>query len=65
MQNLRHARDDAIECFFAPIDKIHLVHGEHEVRYAEQCGNRHVTTCLFHDAVARIDKHDGDVTDRG
>ena len=50
--------------FLVPVHEIHLVHGDDEVRDAEQGGEVGVPAALFDDAIARVHKHDGEVRGR-
>jgi len=52
---------DFEEPFFAPLDEVHFVHRDDEVRNAEQGGEVGVATALLDDAVARVHQHDGEV----
>ena len=52
---------DLEEAFFAPVDEVHLVHRDDEVRNAEQRREIRVTPSLLDHAEPRIDEDDGHV----
>ena len=56
---------DLKESFLAPVDQIHLVDGNNEVRDAEQGGDDGMATALLDDSLARIDQDDREVGRRG
>ena len=55
---------DFQEAIFAPIDEVHFVHRNHNVRNAEQRRDVSVPTRLLDDALPRIHEHDGKVCRR-
>ena len=56
---------DLVEARLAPVDEIHLVHGDEHVRHAQELGDREVPARLRDDALARVDEQDGRVRGRG
>src|SRR5205823_11125843 len=52
---------DFQEPFLVPFHEVHLVHGDDEVRDAEQSREIGVTAALLDDAIARVHEHDGEV----
>ena len=55
---------DRLEHVAVVTDQVHLVDAQEEVGNPEQRGQEGVTTGLFHDALARVDQHDGQVGGR-
>jgi hypothetical protein len=52
------------EALFAPVDEIHLVHRDDEVRDAEQRGDARVAAALFNDTQAGIQEDDREICRR-
>ena len=52
---------DFDEALFAPVHEVHLVHGNDQVRDAQQRGDAGVAAALLAGAQARVHEHDGEV----
>ena len=57
--------DDVAEGLRVVVDEVHLVHGEHEMRDAQQARDVRVAARLLQQALARVDEHDREVGRRG
>jgi hypothetical protein len=55
---------DLVVPLLRPVDEVHLVHGDGDVRDAEDRRDVRVAARLLDDAVARVDEDDGDVRGR-
>ena len=53
--------DDLAVSVFTPVDKVHLIHANHDVLDAEKIRNEGVATGLLNDTFTRINKKDGEV----
>ena len=63
--NVRNSASIGAEPRLVPVDEVHLVHGEHDVRDPEQRGDERVAPALLDEAVPRIDEDDREVRGRG
>ena len=55
---------DLVVALLRPVDEIHLVHGDRDVRHAQDRGDVRVAARLLDDAVARVDEDDREVGGR-
>ena len=60
-QELLELVADFDEALLAPVHQVHLVHGDDQVRDAQQRGDAGVAAALLDDALARVHQHDGEV----
>ncbi len=63
--HLGEVLDDAVVDRLVEVDQVHLVDREHDVRHAQQAGQRGVSAGLLDHALAGVDEHQCEVGGRG